>query len=120
LYSVSSSFFTVGMLSLVAMAALGEPFEASSVDGLWVVLFLALFPTLSAFVIQLYAQRISGPVKVGLIFASEPLFAAVFAWTLGGEQFFIHRAIGGLFIVAGIVLSELPLRKNNREQVEKT
>jgi len=69
------------------------------------VVFLALFPTLSAFVIQMVAQRFTAPLKVALIFALEPVFAAVFAWTLGGEAFVWHRAGGGLLIFAALVLS---------------
>lgn len=106
-------FFTVGMLSLILLLMLGEKGTVASAKGWWIILFLALLPTLSAFVIQLYAQKISGPVKVGLIFAMEPLFAAIFAWTLGGEQFIPGRAFGGLLIVAGIIISELPLRRRN-------
>jgi drug/metabolite transporter (DMT)-like permease len=60
---------------------------------------------LSAFVIQMIAQKFTAPLKVALIFALEPVFAAVFAWTLGGESFVWHRAMGGLVIVAALVLS---------------
>jgi drug/metabolite transporter (DMT)-like permease len=41
----------------------------------------------------------------------EPVFAAVFAWTLGNEPFTLAQASGGLLIVLTMVLSELPIEK---------
>jgi drug/metabolite transporter (DMT)-like permease len=71
-------------------------------------IFLALFPTLSAFVIQMMAQKITTPIKVSLIFAFEPVFAALFAWTFGNETIIAHRAFGGLLIFIAIVISGFP------------
>jgi len=106
-------FLMVGLLSLVAAALFDLPFGIGSTSVGLVVVFLALFPTLSAFVIQMFAQRIRSPLRVSLIFALEPVFAAMFAWTLGGETIVRHRALGGLLIFTALVVSgiRLPLRK---------
>jgi len=109
-------FFVVGIFSLTAALVLGEPLTVATSNALYAILFLAAIPTLSAFVIQLYAQRISGPVKVGLIFAMEPLFAAVMAWTIGGEQMNSGQLLGGSLIIFAMVLSELPIGKNTNRQ----
>jgi drug/metabolite transporter (DMT)-like permease len=53
------------------------------------------------------AQRHSEPFKVGIIFTLEPVFAALFAWTWGGETFVAAKAAGGLLIVSGMLLGEL-------------
>lgn len=101
-------FLTVGLLGFAAMPAMGIPFAMISPTAGWYILFLALFPTLSAFVIQLLAQRVTPPVRVSLIFALEPVFGAIFAWTMGGEAFVPLKAFGGLLIVLAIVIAELP------------
>jgi drug/metabolite transporter (DMT)-like permease len=101
-------FLIIGLLSLVTAFLFDLDFTIRTSTALWTMLFLALFPTLSAFVIQMWAQRITTPVKVSLIFALEPVFAAIFAWTLGGEQPVLHRALGGLFVFAALVISSLP------------
>lgn len=103
-------FLTVGLLSVIVGLLFGLPVRVASPGALGIILFLALFPTLSAFVIQLVAQKYTAPVKVSLILAMEPIFAALFAWTLGGEIFVPHRAVGGLLVVAAIVVADLPLR----------
>jgi drug/metabolite transporter (DMT)-like permease len=104
-------FLLIGIFGLLTVLIFRLPFTVGTADAGWTVLFLALFPTLSAFVVQMLAQKIVSPLRVSLIFALEPVFAAVFAWTLGGEDFLLRGAIGGLFICAGLVISGLPPRK---------
>jgi drug/metabolite transporter (DMT)-like permease len=102
-------FLVTGGLSLAAAALLHAPLALPHGRLLWELLFLTLFPTLSAFQIQLVAQRVVPPLRTALIFTLEPVFAALFAWTLGGEQFIPLRGVGGLLIVAAMLLAELPL-----------
>lgn len=100
-------FAFVGIVSLI----LGV-FDSSSLiprdnSAIRIIIFLAVFPTLSAFVIQLVAQKVVSPLRVSLIFAFEPVFAALFAWTLGGELFRPERALGGLLIFIAMIVSGL-------------
>jgi drug/metabolite transporter (DMT)-like permease len=104
-------FGFVGLFSLLMAAIFNRPMTIATSQTAWVVLFLALLPTLSAFVIQLLAQRLISPVQVSLIFAFEPVFAAAFAWTLGSEQIIAGRAIGGLLIFAAMLISGLQSAK---------
>jgi drug/metabolite transporter (DMT)-like permease len=98
-------FLVVGVLSVLTIGILGLPLKIDSSRTTWIVLFLALFPTLSAYVIQVFAQRIISPVRVSLIFAFEPVFAGVFAWTLGGEAMRTSSALGGFLIFLALVIS---------------
>ena len=78
-----------------------------------IVVFLAVFPTLLAFVIQMVAQKIISPLRVSLVFALEPVFAGIFAWTAGGEPFVWRSAVGGFFIFAALIVSGLPAGKSD-------
>jgi drug/metabolite transporter (DMT)-like permease len=104
-------FFIVGTLNFITAFIFRIPIVMSAPQALWIVIFLALFPTLSAFVIQLSAQRYTSPLKVSFIFALEPVFAAIFAWTLGGEAFVASRAIGGLMIFIAILIYDFSFRE---------
>lgn len=104
-------FATVALLSFAAVPVFGESYAVGSGRTALVVLGLALFPTLSAFVIQLVAQKTTAPVKVALIFTMEPVFAALFSWTLGNEKPAALQAAGGALIVVAMVLSEVPVRQ---------
>jgi drug/metabolite transporter (DMT)-like permease len=101
-------FLMVGVLALLTGVLFDLPFGIQTWSAGVIVVFLALFPTLSAFVIQMLAQKIVSPIRVSLIFALEPVFAAAFAWTLGGEILIAHRALGGLLIFVALLLSGLP------------
>lgn len=107
-------FLIVGFLSLIAGVLFDLDFQVHTAAAAWTTIFLALFPTISAFVIQMWAQKTVSPVRVSLIFAFEPVFAGVFAWTLGGEPFVSHRALGGLFVFAALIISGLPTPKRSR------
>lgn len=107
-------FMVVGVLSMVFALPFSVSLSWTANRVWWVIIFLAVFPTLSAFLIQMISQKFTSPVKVALIFSMEPAFAALFAWTLGGEQFILRRGIGGLIIVSAILISELPVWKNNK------
>lgn len=101
-------FLIVGLLSLLTALVIDLPFTVKTAVSVRVIIFLALFPSLTAFIIQLLAQKIRSPLRVSLIFALEPVFAAIFAWTLGDEVFVTRRALGGLLIFAALIISGLP------------
>lgn len=109
---IFQQMLVVGGISLLIGLLTERPLGIGNTQTGWVVVFLALLPTLSAFFIQIKAQQFTSPVKVSLIFALEPVFAGVFAWTLGGEPFIPLRALGGLLIFLAIVVSTVqPKRK---------
>jgi len=107
-------FTFVGAASLITGAIFDLPFSVFETNTIWLILFLALIPTLSAFVIQVVAQKFTEPLRVSLILAFEPVFAALFAWTLGSEQLIFHRAIGGFFIFLGMIISGIPTKTWNK------
>lgn len=107
-------FMTVALLSFLAVPAFGESYAVGSDRTALVVVGLALLPTLSAFVIQLVAQKTTSPVKVALIFTMEPVFAALFSWTLGGERPVSLQVVGGALIVFAMVLAEIPAARLKR------
>jgi drug/metabolite transporter (DMT)-like permease len=113
-------FWMTGLMAALFAAATGRPFAVGSSRAASTIVFLAIVPTLSAFFIQMKAQKTVAPVKVSLIFSLEPVFAAVFAWTLGGELFAPARAAGGGLIVAAMMageLSKLGLLKGRKKEI---
>ncbi len=102
-------FITVALLSFITAFIFQLPHSISSSKVIWIMSYLIFFPTVIAFLIQLLAQRLTAPLRVSLIFALEPVFGAIFAWTFGGEAFISSRAIGGLFIFIAIIVSSFSL-----------
>lgn len=102
-------FLVVGMISLSINLIFNISFSLINYRTLLTTIFLALFPTFSAFLIQLKVQQFINPLKVSLIFALEPVFGGIFAWTLGNEAFVFIKAIGGFMIFLAIVIYSLNL-----------
>ena len=69
--------------------------------------FTGILATAFAFWAQANAQRTITPTRTALIFATEPVFAALFSYLLIGEQLTTRVIIGGVFILAGMLISEL-------------
>jgi len=114
-YIISAQqFLFAGIFAVLTGVLSGASFSARSSATISIIIFLTVFPTLSAFVIQLMAQRIAAPLKVSLIFALEPVFAATFAWTVGGERLILSGAVGGALIFAALVLSGISTSRQIR------
>ena len=99
----------VAVLSVLA-AAPDRPLPALEASGqtIWIlVVFMVLTATVAAFLIQTWAQRFTTASHTGLMFAFEPVAAALAARVVLGELLAGRRALGAGLILAGIVVAEL-------------
>ena len=65
-----------------------------------------------AFVLQIYAQKNITPAPAAIIFSLEGVFATIAAWFLLDQIIGINNLLGCLFILLGVLLSQLlPLIK---------
>jgi len=116
-------FWMTGLMALAYCLLSGRSLAVHGDKAAGTIAFLAVIPTLSAFFIQMWAQKFTLPIKVSLIFSLEPVFAALFAWTIGGEAFVPARAAGGGLIVAAMMageLSKLDLLKGRKKEILPT
>jgi len=67
-----------------------------------------------AFVLQIYAQKNISPAPAAIVFSLEGVFATIAAWILLSQILDINNLIGCLFILFGVLLSQLmPILKKN-------
>ncbi|MCX7730256.1 MAG: DMT family transporter [Candidatus Caldatribacterium sp.] len=76
------------------------------------ILFLGVAATGFAFTVQKVAQRYTSATHAGIIFISEPVFAAIFSFFLWGERLTTRGLFGCLFISLGILTTQLRLSPN--------
>jgi drug/metabolite transporter (DMT)-like permease len=57
-------------------------------------------------------QRYISHTNTALIFCTEPVFAALYAWLMLGEQLGMYGYIGAMCILGGMLISVLPDKKN--------
>ncbi|RZT22780.1 DMT family transporter [Fictibacillus sp. BK138] len=71
------------------------------------LLITSLFATALAFLAQTYFQSFTTPARVALIFAMEPVFAAITAFIVLNERLGSKALFGCILILFGMILSEL-------------
>ncbi len=81
-----------------------------------VMLFLALFCTAIAFLLQCACQRYISPARTGIIFAIEPVSGAVFSALLLGDHLGINGIAGGAMIFASMIFMESGESKRNASE----
>jgi drug/metabolite transporter (DMT)-like permease len=103
---------TFGQIAVVASLAgiaalLLESPPAPTGTVLFAAVFTGVLATSLAFGIQTVAQRFTSPTRTALVFATEPVFAAVFSFLLIGEVLGLRQLAGCVLILAGMVVAEL-------------
>ncbi|WP_102274823.1 DMT family transporter [Cytobacillus massiliigabonensis] len=79
----------------------------------------SVFATALAFFAQTRFQKFTTPTRVALIFAMEPVFAAGTAFLWANERLSFSAIIGCLFIFAGMIFAEVPLKKRQQHLKKK-
>jgi drug/metabolite transporter (DMT)-like permease len=72
-----------------------------------VLIYLAVIATALVIALQTWALARTTPVKAAVLFATEPIFAALFAVAFFGEAMTPREVIGGAVILLGVVVTEL-------------
>lgn len=98
---------TVALLSVAVAAARGKAVMEFHAEITWALVICALFATVFAFLVQTAMQRHISPANTALIFCTEPVFAAIYAYFAIGEKLGLYGLVGALLILAGMLISEL-------------
>lgn len=94
-----------------ALAALPGGFTLPTGTGDWlIVVYLAVVAGALTMFLQTWAQALLDASRAAVIMALEPVWAALFAVSLGGESVTARMVVGGLAILAAIYLVELAPR----------
>ncbi len=97
---------TVALFSAPFAGGLPASLRALDADGWGRFAYLAVAGSSVAPLLQVHAQRRLSAGRIGLLFALEPVFALLFALTLGAERFAPRWWAGAALILAAVVLVE--------------
>ncbi|KYK38310.1 MAG: hypothetical protein AYK18_07570 [Theionarchaea archaeon DG-70] len=101
----------VALLSGVLSAGQSSVINATVIEALIVT---ALFATVMAFLVQNMAQKYTPPTRTAVVFAVEPVFAAVCSFLLIHEVFTVRKIIGCVLILAGMLITELKKQSDSK------
>jgi len=115
-FAKSSDYYwlTAVQLGTVALlSTLGAVFRGKQVfiwypHLLWTLLICSLIATVFAFLVQTSMQRFISHTNTALIFCTEPVFAAAYAWFAIDEKLGLYGLLGAILILCGMLLSILP------------
>jgi drug/metabolite transporter (DMT)-like permease len=104
------TFIQVATNAVLASAgiALFDKIPARASTQVWIALaYLTVFATVLTTLGQTRFQKDTTPTRAVVIFTIEPVFAAVFASLLLGEEIGLLGATGGALILLGVLVSEI-------------
>lgn len=96
-----------GGFALVLSSLFETPSLPSSLPGWIAILALGILCSACGFILQPIAQKYTTPTRTGLIFALEPVFAALFGFWFAAENLSPQGYAGAVLVLLGIVASEL-------------
>ncbi|WP_200552744.1 DMT family transporter [Kosakonia sp. LAM2021] len=100
---------TASLVSFAAMVPAGEAIPPLTTGLLLVALGLGIFSAIIQVVMN-WAQRSVSPTRATVIYTGEPVWAGIFG-RIAGERLPLLALLGGAFIVLGVLVSELKLKK---------
>jgi drug/metabolite transporter (DMT)-like permease len=95
------------VLCTLMIPVLEKPFITWNTSFSLAIFITGVLATAVAFYVQAWAQRFTGPNHAALIFSLEPFFATLFAYWILGQVLNLREWIGGMLVLAGILVSEI-------------
>jgi drug/metabolite transporter (DMT)-like permease len=102
---------TAAALSALALLVMERPHFALTPWTITALLVAGLLATAFAFAIQMWAQRETSATHAAVIFAAEPVFAALFAYLIQGTVMGPTAFIGAGLILGSMLVIQVGARK---------
>lgn len=113
-----------GIFMLILSFIFEDPCLPSSPVGWGSAIFLAVFCTGVAFIVQAVAQQYTTASHVGVIFTLEPVFAGIVAFFLAGEILLPRGYFGAFLLLASLLIMEIDVKalfkKKKYEGIDET
>ncbi len=102
----AAAFAALGIVGVLPMEFHGAPAQLDGFTLPWwaAVVELGVIAAATPYVTGIMATRVLGAKLASFVGLSEVLFAVLFAWLLLGELPRLVQLVGGLFILAGVVV----------------
>lgn len=103
----ATQLLTTAALSTIAALLFERHALLPPASALPAIVYMALIATAFVFGVQTWGQRYTTPTHTALIFALEPVFAALFAVAFAGEILEVREWLGGALILLGMLVAEV-------------
>ena len=107
---------TASLVAFLSMLPAGESVPPLSSGLVIVALGLGIFSAIIQVTLN-WAQRSVSPTRATVIYTGEPVWAGIFG-RLAGERLPLLALVGAAFIIAGVLVSELKLKRKKKALAE--
>lgn len=102
---------------MIILSLIFESPSLPSTPAVWgAVIFLSLFCTGIAFIVQPIAQQYTEASHVGIIYALEPVFAGIVAFALAHEILTMRGYMGEVLMVASLFIMEINFKSTKKHR----
>ena len=93
---------------MLILSLIFEDMTLPQTGGCWAsLIFLTVFCTGIAYIVQVISQQYTSATHVGVIFTLEPVFAAIVAFLFAGERLLPRSYLGMVMMLVSILIMEL-------------
>jgi len=116
--------FAIGQFLVCAILNFGtgfitDPQGISQISSLWwTILYNGIASVAIGFTLQGVAQKYAPPTDAALILSMEAVFAAVFGFLFLSERFTAEQLIGGILVMAAILLAQANFHTKNLQMAD--
>ena len=103
-------FMTASLLSIIGVLMLGEIPTSINKEGFLILLYLAVFCTLVAYVCQNVGMQYANPTKSAIILSMEALFGTLFSVWILHELLTGRMIVGCVLILIAVMIAEIKPR----------
>ncbi|MFS0775178.1 DMT family transporter [Neobacillus sp. 3P2-tot-E-2] len=107
---------TAAIIGMIVVLFKGETSFVFEKEGMFSLLYLGIFSTTIAYLLQTVAQKMITETKAAIILSTESFWGMVFSVAILDEAMTIKMVIGAILILTAIIISEtkMPFLKKNK------
>ncbi|KKK33622.1 membrane protein [Mesobacillus campisalis] len=111
---------TAAALGMAVVLFKGEDLPSFEREGVFSLLYLGIFSTTIAYLLQTVAQKLVSETKAAIILSTEAFWGMVFSVAILGEVMTVKMLVGAILILSAIIISETKfnfLKENKLKKV---
>lgn len=120
LHFALGQFSVCSVLSIILMLIFDRPTISGVMDAKWALLYCGVLSVGVAYTLQVVAQKKADPTFAAIILSTESVFSAIGGSIFGIDSISWLGYIGCAVMFCGIVISQLPTRKQIKQNDSET
>ena len=111
---------TAAIIGLLVIIGKGETTFSTQTEGVTMLIYLAVFSTTLAFLLQTVAQKYLSETKAAIILSTEAFWGMVFSILILSEVLTLKMLVGAILILSAIIISETKLGFLKKKPIENS